>query len=144
MSVRAAMGLGEVPFPPEPVATPSAPAAAPPAVAADRVTAFSRLRLLTRKHLRGLVVKASMSERGRIRARASVRLGRKTYHFKTKAADALPGAPVTLRLALTRKGLRAVKRALRSHKRVAAAVTITAKDLAGNVHTEARTARLAR
>jgi hypothetical protein len=54
------------------------------------------------------------------------------------------GQTAVLKLKLRAKALTAVRRALRTRKRVRARVTVTAKDAAGNVATSARTIKLKR
>jgi hypothetical protein len=84
-----------------------------------------------------------MAEPGTLSAFGTVKLG-KRFKLKKVSATALPGKLVSLRLKLSKKGLAAVKRALRHRKRVRAAITVVAKDLAGNVKTRTLTVTLRR
>jgi hypothetical protein len=82
-----------------------------------------------------------MAAAGILSARGTIMLG-KRYRLRRVRAAAAPGRPVTLRLSLTNKGLRAVKRALRRHERVQAEITIVAVAAAGAVKKETRTVTL--
>ena len=124
-TVRAVMGFPEPPLPgseePQPVFA-FQPALPAPALA---TTSFASLQVRSRQHLRNLRVRASMTTAGVLSARGTITLG-KRYRLRRVRTAAAPGQPVTLRLSLTKKGLRAVRRALRRHERVQAEITIVA------------------
>ena len=75
-----------------------------------------------------------MLEPGKLSARVRVVVGRSVRSFELTPASkrARPARRVTLRLRLRRKDLLAAKRAIHSHRRVRARVTIGATDKAGN------------
>jgi hypothetical protein len=104
------------------------------APAKDRVTAFGSLKVANRQDVDKIRVTASMLEPGTLSARGKVIVGRSVLVFKLKPASkaARPGRRVTLRLRLSGKDLRAAKRAIHTHRRVRARVTIGATDKAGN------------
>ena len=141
-SVRGAMGLPEPDLPPLP-APPVVATAAPPL---DKVTAFAALHVRAKQRLRRLHVTASMPEAGTLKARGRVRVrrGAKAYRFKTVRKAAAPGVMVRLSLHLTKKGRRAVQRALRRSRRLTAVLTITARDTAGNLASQRRSVILTR
>ncbi len=136
-SVRAVMGFPEPPLPSEEEPKPVV-AFAPPR---DTATAFTSLKARSRQDVDKLYVSAAMSEPGTLSAYGTVTLG-KRYRLKKARVTAVPGRLTKLRLALTKKGLRAVKRALRRHTRVRAVLTIVATDSAGNVQRATRTITL--
>lgn len=81
-----------------------------------------------------LYVRASMNEAGTITATGSVNVPRgtaKVYRFRPVTRTVSPNAVVKLRLKLSKKSLKTVRRALR-RKRLRAKVTVTAEDTAGN------------
>jgi len=90
-----------------------------------------------------LFVRARMSEAGTLTARATVKVGRKTYRFKKVSRPAAANVFTKLRLRLAKKrDLHRAKRALRNHKRLRAKVTVTAVDAAANKHSQKATVRL--
>ena len=134
-------------FVPVPSSTPRGAPAAPPASAAapaDKVTKFSSLLVRRRQRIGKLYVQAAMSERGTISAHGKAKVARsaRSYKLGLVTAPAVPGTSVKLRLKLPRKAHRAVRRALKQHQKVSAAITITATDLAGNEKREQRTITL--
>jgi hypothetical protein len=134
-----------VTFPPDPPApAPPPPPRPPPPPPPDTVTTFSALSAPSRQKVAKLYVLAGMGERGTLTARGSVSVpgASKVYKFKTVSANAVPGASVRLKLKLPAKALKAVKKALKRHKKLKAKLTIVAKDLAGNAKTEKRTIAL--
>lgn len=139
-SVRAVMGFPEPPLPSEEEEEEPKPvvAFAPPR---DTATAFTSLKARSRQDVDKLYVSAAMGEPGTLSAYGTVTLG-KRYRLKKVRVTTVPGRLTKLRLALTKKGLRAVKRALRRHARVRAVVTIVATDSAGNVQRATRTITL--
>jgi hypothetical protein len=116
----------------------------PPRPLVDKVTAFTALAVRGKQDVDKLFVRAAIGEAGTITASGTVSVPNlsKVYKLATASAKAAAGSTVTLRLKLARKARKAAKRALRRHRRVKAKVTITAKDLAGNVAIQRRTIRL--
>jgi peptidoglycan/xylan/chitin deacetylase (PgdA/CDA1 family) len=141
-SVRGAMGLPEPDLPPLPAPPVVATAAPPP----DKVTAFAAVRVRRKQRFRHLQATASMPEPGTLSANGTVnvRSAAKVYRFKTVRKAAVAGVMVKLPLRLTKKGRRAVARALRRHRRLVARLTITARDAAGNLAAQHRSVRLTR
>jgi hypothetical protein len=133
-TVRSVMGYPEV--------APASPLAAP--VTADKATAFASLKAPKRQDVDKIFVRAAMIEPGTLSAFGTVALRGVRYRLGKVFRKAAPGKLVKLRLHLTKKGLRAAKRALRRHKRVRAVITIGARDLAYNKITAQRTIRLRR
>jgi hypothetical protein len=74
----------------------------------------------------------------------SVPLTTKVYRLRPATAQIPQGGKARLRLKLTKKALKAVKRALARRKRVKAKVTVTVKDAGGNARRGSRTIRLRR
>jgi hemolysin type calcium-binding protein len=93
-----------------------------------------------------LVVAASPTEATTVTAKGKVIVLRSAKVFKlTRVTQRVPkGAKRTLKLKLTKKALNAIGRALKAGKKVNAKVTVTAKDVAGNLTTKRRTIRLRR
>jgi hypothetical protein len=112
----------------------------------DTLTAFASIQAPSPQRLAKLFVRASMPEPGTISAAAAVRVpgASKLYRFKLVSRPAAAGIPVRLPLKLSRKGQKAVKRALRRRKKLTVKVILTARDEAGNVRIERRTIRLKR
>jgi peptidoglycan/xylan/chitin deacetylase (PgdA/CDA1 family) len=137
-SMRAVMGFAEPPLPPLPAAPPAVTLLSRPT---DKTTAFASLKVRKRQRAGNLSVSASMAELGTLSADGTVTLG-KRYRLKKVKAPAAARQVVTLRPALTKKGLRAVRRALKRHRRVQAVISVVAKDAAGNVKSAIRTIRL--
>jgi hypothetical protein len=140
-TVRAVMGFPEAPLPgaeePQPVFA-FQPTLSPPTQA---TALFASLHVRARQYLRNLRVRAVMAAAAILSARGTIMLG-KRYRLRRVRAAAVRGQPVTLRLSLTKKGLRAVKRALRRHERVQAEITIVAVAATGAVKKETRTVTL--
>ena len=134
-TVRWAMGY------PETTPGPGQGAPPPARVAADKTVGFAAIKLRSRQDVDKLYVRAAMSEVGTLLAGGTVKHG-KRYHLKRVSKRAVLGKLVKLRLRLSKKGLRAVKRGLARGKRVRAKVTIFARDAAGNVVAAKRTIRL--
>jgi hypothetical protein len=137
-TVGSVMGFADAELP-VPVSATSAPVAP-----RDTSTGFATLSARKRQRIRSLHVSAAMSEPGTLSARGTVKLRKRRYHLKRVSAAAVPGRIVKLRLKLSKKGLRAVRRALRHGKRVHAVVTIKAADAAGNVSVATKRIRLRR
>ena len=137
-TVRSVMGFvdAELPAPVSATAAPAAPR--------DTSTGFAMLSVRKHQRIRSLHVSAAMSEPGTLRARGTVKLRKRRYHLESVSATAVPGRLVKLRLKFSKKGLRAVRRALRRGKRVRAVITIKATDAAGNVSVATRRITLRR
>jgi peptidoglycan/xylan/chitin deacetylase (PgdA/CDA1 family) len=140
-SVRGTMGFPEAPLPGQGV--PAGPPASGAAAPRDTATALASVHARKRQRLRKLRVSAAMAEPGTLSAKGTITLGRR-YHLRKASVTAVPGKLMTLRLELTRKGLRAVRRALRRHRRVRVVVQIKATDAAGNTSTTTRRIALTR
>ena len=68
----------------------------------------------------------------------------KTFKLKSDTKTVTAGKKSELKLRVTRKALRAVKRSLRRGKRVRATATVAIRDAAGNVATAKRTIKVKR
>jgi peptidoglycan/xylan/chitin deacetylase (PgdA/CDA1 family) len=114
------------------------------APASDKVTAFASLKVRKRQDVDNIYVSAAMLEPGRLSASGTVNVPNTSRLFKLRGASkrAAPGKLVKLRLRLSRKDLRAAKRAIRAHKGVRARIKITATDKPGNRKRAKRTIRL--
>ncbi len=125
---------------------PPPPPPPPPAVKADKVTAFASLKAPKSQDIDKLFVRAAMIEPGTLSASATVNVpnASRVFKFKRVSKKATAGKSVKLRLKISKKGLRAAKRALRAHKRLRAKIRVTAKDNAGNSRTAKRTVKLRR
>jgi hypothetical protein len=79
-------------------------------------------------------------------AKGTVRVASAGRRFKLKQASAqdICCGKTQLKLGLSRKARRAIKRALRQSERIKAKVTVTARDSAGNAAVKRRTIRLTR
>jgi hypothetical protein len=126
---------------PEPTPGPGPASVAPARVVADKLVGFTAVRVRSRQDVDKVYVRAAMAEIGTISASGAVKAG-KRYHFRKASKRAVLGKMVKLRLRMTKKGLRAAKRAIKRGRRVRARVTIKAKDAAGNVRLAERTIRL--
>ncbi|MEA2442995.1 MAG: large repetitive protein, partial [Thermoleophilales bacterium] len=95
---------------------------------------------------KALIVTATSSESGTVAAIGTLKIAgvKKPIALKAVSANAQAGAPLTLRLALDKKTLATVKKALGKRKKASAVVTVTASDAAGNVATAKRTIKLIR
>ncbi len=115
-----------------------------PPAAADKVTDFSFLDATSPQKIGKLFVEAQMAEPGTVSATGTVKVpnASKVYRFKTASAKVFPGTRVKLKLRLPKKALKVVKKALKRKKKLKAKVTVTAKDLAGNTHSEKGTIKL--
>jgi hypothetical protein len=125
-------------------ADPPSPPPPPPPPPPDTATAFAALTVPKKQDVDKLTVAASMGEAGTLTATGTVSVpgASKVYKFKTATANAAAGVKVKLKLKLPKKALKAVKKALKRHKKVKAKLTITAKDTAGNTKVEKRTVAL--
>jgi plastocyanin len=132
--------------PPPPVVPPPGGGSSPPTLA-DSVA--PKLALVSRKSQRvlkqrGLRVTAESDEPATLRARASVNVpgAGKTLRFRSVTVELPAGVERAVKLRLSRKSLRAVRRALRRGVRLFARVTVTAEDGSGNAATSKRRVRL--
>jgi hypothetical protein len=101
---------------------------------ADKLAPVVSLSFPRIQHIAKLYVKVRTSETATIKATGtlSVRNASKIYRFKRKSL-VLPGSTsMKVPLKLTKKNLRAVKRALKRKHRLKAKITVTATDAAGN------------
>jgi uncharacterized repeat protein (TIGR01451 family) len=116
----------------------------PPSPLADKVTSFASLKCASTQRAGGLVVQASMPENGTITVGGSVNVPNAARVFRLKAVsvNATAGRTVKITVKLAAKTLKAVKKALKRHKKVRANLTITARDGAGNVKGEKRAVKL--
>jgi hypothetical protein len=118
----------------------------PPAVQAqiDKATAFAALKVAAIQRADRLVVEAGMTENGRITVGGTINVPNASRVFKLRAVsvNAAAGKTRKIRVKLAKQTLKAVKRALKRHKKVRANLTVTAKDAAGNTKTAKRTVRL--
>jgi plastocyanin len=93
-----------------------------------------------------LSVRASMNEAGTLTATGTVNVGgaAKAYNLKRASRTVAAGQSVKLRLKLSKKALRAVKRAIRHKRKARAKVTLTALDTTGHKTVRKQTIRLKR
>jgi plastocyanin len=94
-----------------------------------------------------LFVRASMNEPGTLTASGTVTVpggAAKLYRFRAARKQVSANVPVKLPLRLSRNASRAVKAALRHHKKVRAKVTLAAKDTTGHQTIRKQTIRLSR
>jgi hypothetical protein len=93
-----------------------------------------------------VVVKAtSENVRATASGKVSIRGKKKAHKLKgVKARFIARGHRATLRLKVSKKALRAIKRALGRHRKVRARLTIKARDAAGNTTIKRRTIKLRR
>jgi hypothetical protein len=120
------------------------PSSKPKQTVVDKSTAFATLSVRLTQDVDKLSVLASMAEPGTLTAGGTVSVPSlsKVYKFKSASATAVPDASVKLKLKLPRKALKAVKKALKRHRKLKAKLTITARDTAGNTKTAKRTVSL--
>jgi hypothetical protein len=119
----------------------------PSPLLADRVA--PKLALAVRKSQRvlkqrGLTVTVESNEPATLRVRASVNVpgASKTLPFKNVRAHLAAGVDQRVKLRLSRKAVRSVRRALTRGSRLFARVTVRAEDQGGNVATAKRRIRL--
>jgi hypothetical protein len=93
--------------------------------------------------LGAISVTASSSEKGKIEALASVRVGRRTLLFRSVSTDVtVPGSAHKLKPRLSRSNLARVKKALAGGSKLTARVEVTAEDATGNSTSLVRKIRL--
>jgi hypothetical protein len=109
-----------------------------------KTTPFGKLTYARVQAVGKLAVVARCSEAGTLKAVASVKVpGRaKPYRFKPISKKAGANVWVKLRLRLSKKPLRAVKRALKKGNHLKAKVKVTAKNKAGIARSQKATIRL--
>ena len=98
----------------------------------------------SRQSIDRLFVRASMSEAGTVTATGSITLpgSAASHRFKAITRTVAANTPVKLFPKLSRKSVKAAKRALKRRKTVKALITLTAKDQSGNTTVKKRTIRL--
>jgi hypothetical protein len=140
------LGGGHPPCPPTPAGTVSGgtppPSSGP---GPDRLAPFLSLKARKRQDIDKLYVTVRPNEQVTINATGSVNTsGRaaKVLRFKRVTRSVAAQKTTKLRLRLTRKSLRTVKRTLRRGKRLRAKLTLTAKDRAGNTRIDHVSVRL--
>ena len=100
----------------------------------DTVAPLQTLSFSAVQDIDKLRVTTRASEAGTATATGTVAVpgASKVYRFKRASRSVAANAKTTLRLKLAKKRLRAVKRALKRHKRLKAKLTLTVADKAGN------------
>jgi hypothetical protein len=132
----------------EPAPLPSAPPASPPSPPAssppDTVTSFAALKCPSRQKVGRLVVLASMPEDGSITVSGTVSIPNagKVFKIKSVSVKAVAGQLVTVKIKLSKRALKAARKARRRHRTIKANLTITARDMAGNPKVERRSVKL--
>jgi plastocyanin len=113
---------------------------------ADDTAPVSSLVSPSKQDVDKLFLRASMNEPGTLTATGSVSVpgAAKLYLFKRASKTVAANQSVKLRLRLSRKGLRRVKRALRHGRRLRAKVTLTARDATGHETVRKQAIRLKR
>ena len=108
------------------------------------MTSFSTLAVASSQKATGLTVKATMPENGTITVGGTVSVPNASKVFKLKpvSSNATAGQTVTLKVKLAKKALKAIKKAIKRHKKPKASLTITAKDAKGNTRIEKRSVKL--
>jgi hypothetical protein len=104
----------------------------------DRVSPTARISYASVQDIvkqRTVKVRLTSSENGTGFAEGTLKApsGNRVFKLISTEAPVLTDRPVTLRLRLTKRALKATKQALRMHRKVKATVTAFAKDAAGNV-----------
>jgi plastocyanin len=119
------------------------PGPSSPGTPADDAKPVASLTAPSTQDVDSLYVRASMDEAGTLKAtgRVNVPGAAKVYRFRPVSRTASPNVVVKLRLKLSKRSLRAVKRTLRS-RRLRAKITVTAQDSSGNRTERTRRVRL--
>jgi hypothetical protein len=109
-----------------------------------KVTPFGKLSFGRIQSVGKLFVTARSTEAGTLRATASVRIpGRKkAYRFRAVSKQVGANVSVKMRLKLSKKHLRAARRALRIGKHLRAKIKVTATNAAGIARSQKATIRL--
>jgi plastocyanin len=136
-----APGASPPPFVPPPGGGTSPPALADSVAPELALASRKSQRVLTQ---RGLRVTAESDEPATLRAGASVNVpgARKTVRFRSVTVELAAGVERAVKLRLSRKSLRTVRRALRRGVRLFARVRVSAEDSSGNLATARRRIRL--
>jgi glucose/arabinose dehydrogenase len=108
---------------------------------AVRIQGKTRQRVVRQ---RGLRLKLSCSEACRLTVKAKVRIARSKKRYALRTVRRSLTKPAKVRLRLGPRGRRAVARALRHHRRVKIAVTVSATNSAGDTSGAGRTFRARR
>jgi hypothetical protein len=111
-----------------------------------KVTPFGKLSYRRVQAVGKLSVTARSTEAGTLRASATVKVSgrRKAFRFKTVTRKVGANQSVKMRLKLSKKNLRAVRRALAKGKRLKAKVKVTATNGTGAARSQSATIRLKR
>jgi hypothetical protein len=121
---------------------PPAPGPAAPPVDSRACVVSARVTgMRSARRTRRLTVALRTDEPCRAEVRARIR---GVARFKTTAAALTPGQRTVLRVRLTTRGTRALRRALRRHTSLRVALSVRARDAAGNTRTLRRTVRVRR
>lgn len=98
----------------------------------------------SQKVANGIEVAVQSNEPGSASASGTISVpgASKTVKLKSAAANLIAGQKTKLRLKLSKKNLKSVRRALRSGRRLKAKVAIVIKDVAGNASKATRTIKL--
>jgi hypothetical protein len=112
------------------------PCPRPSAVAfSDRVPPRLSVRVPKRQRVRkrhGAIAYARCSEACRVSMSGRLRIGRHSYRLRKTAKRAAAHKRIKLRVRLTRRSSRALRRALKHHRRARVRVALRARDAAGN------------
>ena len=132
----------------DPASAPPPPPPLPPPPADTTASAFALGGAATQRVLRqrGVFIVVTPAEASTVTAkgRVSIRGSSKSLKLTPATKQIAKGRTATLKLTLKPKVLTAIRRALNARKRLAAKVTVTAKDAAGNLTTKSRTIKLKR
>jgi hypothetical protein len=114
--------------------------------ASDKTAPVVELSFPRIQRIAKLYVKVHTSENATIKATGtlSARTASRVYRFKPKRVTLSGNSSTKVPLRLSKKNLRAVKRALRGKRRLKAKVTVTATDAAGNRRTKKVTLKVKR
>jgi glucose/arabinose dehydrogenase len=106
-----------------------------PAASSDRTPPFLSVRVPRRQRVRrrrGAIAYARCSERCTVSMSGRLRIGKRTYRLRKARKPADTGRRITLRVRLTRRASRALRRALLRRRRARVRVALRARDSAGN------------
>jgi glucose/arabinose dehydrogenase len=117
LRIDVAVGAGPAP-PPEDTTAPTL-----------RARVKRRQRVLRR---RGAIAYVRCSEPCSVAATGRLRIGRRSYRMRRAARTAQAGRRARLRLRLTRRGRKSLRRALRHKRKASVRLTLSATDVAGN------------
>jgi glucose/arabinose dehydrogenase len=115
---------------------PCRPASAPPSSGqTDHRAPRLRVRVPARQRVlrnRGLIAYARSDEAGSVAISARLVIGRRSYRLHYRRVPARAGKRLRLKATLTARGARALRRALRRHRRARVRVALRARDAAAN------------